>query len=69
MKKPYTFVVYKDKSSQFRWRILAGNNKIIADSAEAYTRKDSAFDAVKNVVQGIRELVEVKYKNLQKKKK
>lgn len=33
------FQVYQDKSGQFRWRLLAANNKIIADSAEGYVNR------------------------------
>lgn len=38
--------IYKDKSGQWRWRLLARNGKIIADSAEAYRRKAGAMRAV-----------------------
>ena len=31
-----TFIVYKDKKGQHRWRLLAANGKIIADSGEGY---------------------------------
>lgn len=40
-KKPVRIQTYTDRSGQFRWRALAGNNEIIAQS-EAYTRPDSA---------------------------
>lgn len=30
------FYVYKDSASQWRWKFVANNNKIIADSSEGY---------------------------------
>lgn len=34
-----TYVIYKDRAGEYRWRLFAGNNKIVADSAEGYTTK------------------------------
>lgn len=31
-----TFEVYKDKAGEWRWRLLAANHKVIADSSEGY---------------------------------
>lgn len=45
------FLMYKDASSQWRWRLYAANDKIIADSAEGYYNKDDcqrAIDLVKS---------------------
>lgn len=42
--------VYTDSSGQYRWRLYAANNRIIADSGESYyNRRDceSAIDLVK----------------------
>lgn len=36
------FELYKDRSSEFRWRLRADNGKIIADSGEGYTTKQNA---------------------------
>ena len=36
------FELYKDQSSEFRWRLLADNGRIIADSGEGYTTKQNA---------------------------
>lgn len=33
------FIVYKDRYSEYRWRLLADNNKTIADSGEGYGNK------------------------------
>jgi uncharacterized protein len=33
------FELYKDRRGEFRWRLRAGNGKIIADSGEGYVRR------------------------------
>jgi uncharacterized protein len=43
------FEIYKDDQGEFRWRLQDDNNKIIADSAEGYTRKESVENAIPNV--------------------
>lgn len=35
-----TFEIYQDKKSEFRWRLVAANNKIVADSGEGYQQKE-----------------------------
>jgi len=40
------YILYKDASNQWRWRYIAANNKIIADSAEAYWNKDDAMNGI-----------------------
>jgi uncharacterized protein YegP (UPF0339 family) len=47
------FEVYEDAAGEFRWRLVAGNGEIVADSAEGYTRWEDAERAVETV----RELV------------
>jgi uncharacterized protein YegP (UPF0339 family) len=34
--------VYEDASGEFRWRRQAGNERIISDSSESYTRREDA---------------------------
>jgi hypothetical protein len=46
-----TFVVYKDPHSEYRWRLLANNNRIIADSGEGYKNKSDCEDGIKLVKQ------------------
>jgi uncharacterized protein YegP (UPF0339 family) len=44
------FEVYQDKSGEYRWRLRATNQQIIASSGEGYKSKDSCrngIDAVK----------------------
>lgn len=42
MSRPPKTVVYQDKAGAWRWKRIAGNGEIIADSAEAYTRMADA---------------------------
>lgn len=37
--------IYKDRKQQWRWRLVSSNGRIMADSAESYTRKDDAMRA------------------------
>ncbi len=34
--KTQRFVIYRDRKREYRWRLVAKNGKIIADSAEGY---------------------------------
>jgi uncharacterized protein YegP (UPF0339 family) len=43
------FEVYQDASDEWRWRLLARNGNIIADSAEGYSSKISALNGVDTV--------------------
>ena len=42
--------IYKDKAGGWRWRIVSPNGRIIADSAESYTRRWSAQRAADRVL-------------------
>lgn len=44
-----TFVVYQDTAGEYRWRLVAGNGEIIADSAEGYDSKANAHRAIDTV--------------------
>ncbi|MBL8126935.1 MAG: DUF1508 domain-containing protein [Thermomicrobiales bacterium] len=35
------FHLYRDKRGEYRWRLRSRNSKIIADSGEGYTQKES----------------------------
>jgi len=43
------FEVYEDAGGEYRWRLRADNDEIIADSGEGYTRRDDALEAVERV--------------------
>ena len=34
--------VYRDKAGQWRWRMMARNGKIVADSGEGYASRSNA---------------------------
>lgn len=40
------YQVYQDRSHQWRWRLKAANNRIIADSGEAYVNKNDCLYAI-----------------------
>jgi uncharacterized protein len=45
------FHIYTDTAGYWRWRLLAANNRVIADSGEGYNNKAdcrSAIDLVKS---------------------
>lgn len=44
------FELYKDKKKEWRWRLVAVNGQIMADSAEGYKRKYRAKGAIDTIV-------------------
>ena len=40
------YFIYKDRANQWRWNLVAGNNRIIADSAESYWNKNDCLAAI-----------------------
>lgn len=48
------FEVYKDKAGEYRWRLQANNNEVVADSNEGYASKSSCLhgiDVVRQIAQ------------------
>ena len=43
------FTVYKDRAKEWRWRLVAANGRIIADSGEGYTERNDAVEALERV--------------------
>lgn len=41
------FLIYKDSLGEYRWRLIAANGKIVADSGEGYSRREGALEDVK----------------------
>ena len=41
--------LYKDVAGEWRWRLVAANGKIIADSGEGYRRRGGAVKAWERV--------------------
>ena len=44
-----TFQVYKDAAGEWRWRLLAGNERIIADSGEGYQHRQDCLHGIELV--------------------
>lgn len=47
------FEVYKDKANEYRWRLLASNGRMVADSGEGYTRREDAHRAIAALLSAI----------------
>ena len=47
--RPFKFMLYKDRAKQWRWRIVAGNGRIVAVSGEGFCSKRNARRSVKRV--------------------
>jgi len=45
------YVMYKDNANQWRWTLLAANNRKIADSGESYHNEQDCLHAI-NLVKG-----------------
>lgn len=45
--------VYEDKQGQWRWRFVAANGRIIADSAEGYSTESNCRRAVNMVLRDV----------------
>ena len=43
------FEIYKDKSGEFRWRLVHTNGQVIANSGEGYKSKVNATNGIKSV--------------------
>ena len=42
------FEIYKDKRDEYRWRLLADNNQVIA-TGEGYSSKDGCKNGIESV--------------------
>jgi uncharacterized protein YegP (UPF0339 family) len=45
----WKFDIYSDSAGEYRWRLVAPNGKIIADSGEGYDSRSNAKRAAENV--------------------
>lgn len=57
------FVIYRDARNEFRWKCVARNGKIIADSGEGYTTLQSAKKGIRALKLGsftAKTIIEVK---------
>jgi uncharacterized protein YegP (UPF0339 family) len=46
------FVIYKDSNGEFRFRIVARNNKIMA-TGESYKRKRAVYKTINAIIEAI----------------
>jgi uncharacterized protein YegP (UPF0339 family) len=44
-----TYVYYKDQKGEWRWRLVAANGRIIADSGEGYSNEADCLDGIRSV--------------------
>lgn len=52
MARQQTFEVYEDSAGEWRWRLVAPNGNIIADSGEGYRSKQGAKRGIESVKEG-----------------
>jgi hypothetical protein len=52
MARRQTFEVYVDAAGQWRWRLVAPNGNIVADSGEGYSSKQGAKRGIESVKEG-----------------
>lgn len=45
----YKFHIYQDARREWRWRLVAANNRTVADSGEGYSSWSAAYDAAQRV--------------------
>lgn len=59
MSKQPKFHIYRDTEGDWRWRLVAANGRIIADSAEGYATRFGAVRAARSLVNSVATLEEV----------
>jgi len=42
------FEIYKDKSGEYRWKLVHTNGQVIANSGEGYKAKENAMNGIKS---------------------
>jgi uncharacterized protein YegP (UPF0339 family) len=57
----YVVEIYKSADNEYRWRMKSINGKIVADSGEGYSRKDSAINAVRKFTRYLWCTVQIKH--------
>jgi uncharacterized protein YegP (UPF0339 family) len=46
-----TYVFYKDQKGEWRWRLVAANGRILADSGEGYRNEQDCLEDIDRVKQ------------------
>lgn len=49
------FVLYRDVNKDYRWRLVAANGNIVADSGEGYRNKSDCLATVQSIKKAIAE--------------
>jgi len=44
-----TYIYYQDQKGEWRWRLVASNGRIIADSGEGYKYESDCLDDIRAV--------------------
>jgi hypothetical protein len=44
-----TFELYEDRADEWRWRLVAANGNVVADSGEGYASKQGARRGIRSV--------------------
>jgi hypothetical protein len=47
------FSVYQDKKGHWRWRLVAANKLIVADSSEGYVNKTDCQEMLQKIIENI----------------
>ena len=47
------FEIYKDKSGEFRWRLVQTNGQVIANSGEGYKAKANVMGGINSVKENV----------------
>jgi uncharacterized protein YegP (UPF0339 family) len=55
MARTATFEVYRDNADEWRWRLVASNGNIIADSGEGYRSKQGVKRGIESVKRSVPE--------------
>lgn len=49
------FVLYRDVSKEYRWRLVAANGNIVADSGEGYKNKADCAATIESIKKAVAE--------------
>lgn len=49
----FKFEIYRDRAGEWRWRLKAGNGRIVGDSGEGYASESNARRAATTARSGI----------------
>jgi uncharacterized protein YegP (UPF0339 family) len=52
MARAQTFELFQDAAGEWRWRLVAPNGNIVADSGEGYASKQGAKRGIRSVKEG-----------------